>query len=231
MRILSVLMPRALIIPLMLVPLVSAPWSLRGQDGQAYEVLEAASERFYGLETLCAHFDHVMEMTLLRETIASEGTVCHRQPDRFSMRWSEPQGDLWVADGEFFWTFYPSLDDMQVMRSPAEGAGGASNFYDNFLNDPRGRFTAVYEGREPMGEGTSHKIALTPKGPSGVRSAGFRTAILWLDVDSLLITALEYEDTNESIRRVLLTDIRVNIEIPDEVFRFVPPDGARVITL
>lgn len=213
---------------LLLVPLVAAPQVLQGQDGQAYEVLEAANERHYDLETLCAHFDQVIEVTLLKRTVPSEGTVCWRLPDRFSMRWSDPEGDLVVVDGEFLWTFHPSMDDKQVMRFSAEGAGGGFNFYKNFLDNPRGRFTAVYEGRESMGEGTSHKIALTPKGPSGVRSAGFRTAIVWLDVDSLLITAVQYQDTNETIRSLKLSDIRVDIEIPDEVFRFVPPEGSRV---
>ena len=203
--------------------------SLHGQDAQAYQVVYAASDHYYSLGTLCAHFEQEVELTLLRRTSSGEGTVCQRRPDRFSMRFSDPPGDLLLVDGEFGWTFYPSLDPLQVMRF--SGAGGGFNFYQNFLEDPGGRFEAVHEGREPMGDGTSHKITLTPRGgASGVRSAGFRSATVWFDVDSHLITAMDIYDTNESIRRVRLTDIRVDIEIPDEVFRFVPPEGARVIT-
>ena len=230
MKNLNVLVWRALTIPLLLVPLVSAPRSLHGQDGQAYRVLYAASERYYGLETLCAHFEQVNEVTLLRQTVSSEGTLCLRQPDRFSMRFSDPGGgDLVVVDGEFLWTFYPSQDDVQVIRLPAEEEGGF-NFYKNFLEDPRGRFVAVHEGREPMGDGLSHKIALKPREADGVRSADFRSAVVWFDADSYLITALEIHNTNESIRRVRLTDIRVDIEISDDVFRFVPPEGTQVFT-
>lgn len=219
-----------LILPLLLGSLFPAPRSLHGQDAQAYQVLYAASDRYYGLETLCAHFQQVIEITLLRQIRSGEGTVCQQRPDRFSMRFSDPEGDLVVVDGEFAWTFYPSLDDMQVMRFSAEGAGGGFNFYENFLEDPRGRFEAVHEGREPMGEGMSHKIALKPRESVGSRSANFRSAVVWFDVDSYLITALDIYDTNESIRRVRLTDIRVDMEIPEEVFRFVPPEGARVMT-
>ncbi len=221
---------RILIIPLLLVSLIVAPQALHGQDGQAYQVLYAASDRYYSLETLCAHFRQVIEVTLLRQTRSGEGTVCQQRPDRFSMRFSDPAGDLVVGDGEFLWTFYPSLDDMQVMRFSAEGAGGGFNFYKNFLEDPRGRFEAVHEGREPMGEGLSHKIALKPRETDGLRSANFRSAVVWFDVDSYLITALEIHDTNETIRRIRLTDIRVNLRLSDEEFRFVPPEGARVMT-
>ena len=221
---------RILITPLLLVSLVGAPQALRGQDSQAYRVLYAASDRYYGLETLCAHFQQVIEVTLLRQSRSGEGTVCQQRPDRFSMRFSDPEGDRVVVDGEFAWTFYPSLDDMQVMRFSAAGAGGGFNFYENFLEDPRGRFEAVHEGREPMGEGLSHKITLKPRKTDGLGSASFRSAVVWFDVDSYLITAVDIHDTNETIRRIRLTDIRVDIEIPDEVFRFVPPEGARVMT-
>ena len=220
----------AAVLPLLLASLLAAPYSAHGQDVQAYRVLYEASERYYGLETLCAHFEQEIELTLLRQTVPSEGTVCQQRPNRFSMRMSDPEGDLVVVDGEFAWTFYPSQDTRQVMQFSAGGDGGGFNFYESFLDNPRGRFEAVHQGQEPMGDGTSHKIALTPRGgASGVRSVGFRSAIVWVDVDSFLITALEYQDTNESTRRIRLTDIQVDIEISDEVFRFVPPEGARVI--
>ena len=200
------------------------------RTGQAYQVLYAASDRYYGVETLCARFHQMVELTLLRQTVSSEGGVCLRQPDRFSMRFTDPEGDLVVMDGEFAWTFYPSQDDMQVMRFSAESAGGGFNFFENLLEDPRGRFEAVHEGREPMGEGMSHKVTLTPRETVGLRPAGFRSAVVWFDVDGYLITAVDIHDTNESIRRLRFSDINVDIDLPDELFRFVPPRGARVMT-
>ncbi len=217
-----------LMLSFLLLSLLSTARSAQAQDGQAYRVLYAASERYYGLETLCAHFEQEIEVTLLRQTRSGEGTVCQRRPDHFSMRFSDPPGDLLVTDGEFGWTFYPSMDPRQVMQF--SGAGGGFNFYQNFLEDPRGRFDAVHEGRERMGDGTSHKITLTPRGGNvGVRASGFRSATVWFDVDSYLITAMDVYNTNESIRRVRLTDIQADVEIEPAVFRFVPPEGARVI--
>ena len=223
-------LPQALVVPFLLASLLSVPRSLHGQDGQAYQVLYAASERYYGVENLCAHFEQESEQTLLRQKRSGEGTLCLQQPDLFSMRFSDPEGDLVVMDGEFAWIFYPSQDDVQVIRFPAGRAGSGFNFYENFLEDPRGRFEAVHEGREPMGDGLSHKIALKPRETDGVQSADFRTAVVWFDVESYLITALEIHNTNELIRRVWLTDIRVDGEISDEVFRFVPPEGTQVFT-
>ena len=224
------LMRRAHLFSLLMALFLPALRPLEGQDGQAYRVLYAASDRYYELESLCAHFQQTIEVTLLRQTRTGEGTICQRRPDRFSMRFNDPEGDLVVVDGTFLWTFYPSVDQKQVMRFSAEVAGGGFNFYKNFLEDPRGRFEAAHEGREPMGDGTSHKITLTPREVDGVSSENFRSAVVWFDVDSYLITAVDIHETNESVRRVRLTDIRADIEIPEEVFRFVAPEGARVMT-
>jgi outer membrane lipoprotein-sorting protein len=220
---------RLRLLPLLVVLLFPASRSLEGQDGQAYRVLYAASDRYYELETLCARFQQTIEVTLLRQTRTGEGTICQERPDHFSMRFSDPEGDLVVVDGTYLWTFYPSMDAKQVMRFSAEGAGGGFNFYKNFLEDPRGRFEAVHEGREQMGEGTSHKVTLMPREVDGVTSENFRSAIVWFDVDSYLITGVDIHETNESVRRVRLMDIKADIEIPEEVFRFVPPEGARVM--
>ncbi len=203
----------------------TAPASLPAQDERAYEVLEAASERYWGLNTLCAHFHQQIEVTLLGQTRSGEGTLCQRQPAEFSMRFSDPEGDLVVVDGEFLWTFYPSMDAKQVMRFEAAGAEGRFNFYKNLLEDPRGRFDARYEGIEDLAGRPSHKLTVTPHD----RDA-FRSAVVWVDAESDLITGVDVHDANESIRRVRLTDMRVDVDVPDDEFRFVPPPGARVMT-
>ena len=213
------------LLPALMTISVTMPVPIEAQDDQAYKVLEEASEHYLHIKTLCAHFHQVIEITLLRESREGEGTICQLQPDKFSMRFSDPDGDVVIVDGDFLWTFYPSMDDKQVMRFDAAGTEGRFNFYKNFLVDPRERFLATYEGREDLGSEESHKITLLPEEPSG-----FRTATVWIGVQSHLITGVDIRDANESIRRIRLTDIRLDLELPDTEFRFVPPPGARVIT-
>ena len=77
-----------------------SPSGLAGQDERAYQVLESADERYQALSTLCARFHQEIEVTLLGETRTGEGRLCRRQPAEFSMRFSDPEGDLVVVDGE-----------------------------------------------------------------------------------------------------------------------------------
>ena len=203
----------------------ASPPGLGAQHERAYEILESAQERYEALATLCARFHQQVEVTLLAETRTGRGRLCLRRSTEFSMRFSDPEGDLVVVDGQFLWTYSPSMDPRQVMRFAAVGAEGRFNFYKNLLENPRRRFLAAYEGMDEVGGQHAHKLLLTPK-----KEAGFRRAIVWIDGERHLIVGVDVHDVNESIRRVRLTDIGVDIDVPDEEFRFVPPPGARVMS-
>ena len=195
-----------------------------GQDSQAYDVLEGASKNYAKVHTFCAQFHQVIEVTLLNQVRSGHGRMCQRPPNEFAMRFSEPLGDLIVVDGESVWTFYPSVDDQQVLMFSGLNSDDRFNFYKNLLTDPRTRFKAVYRGIEEIDSQRTHRIFMEPKEPQG-----FRSAIIWIDLDTQLIVNLEVLDFNESVRKIRLTDIRLNMELEDEEFRFVPPEGTRVI--
>jgi len=195
-----------------------------GQDSQAYAVLEGASQNYAQVHTFCAQFHQVIEVTLLNQIRSGQGRMCQRPPNEFAMRFSEPAGDLIVADGESVWTFYPSVDDQQVLRFSGLNSDDRFNFYKNLLTNPRTRFKAVYQGIEEIDNQRSHRIFMEPKEPQG-----FRSAVVWIDLETELIINLEVLDSNESIRKIRLTDIQLDIVLADDEFRFVPPEGARVI--
>ena len=201
------------------------PASLIAQEEKAYEVLETAEERYQALNNLCARFHQEIDVTLLEEKKYGEGIVCQRQPSEFSMRFSKPDGDMVIVDGNFLWVFYPSIDRKQVMRFTASNSEGRFNFYKNLLRDPRERFDAEYQGIEEIGSTPSHKISVTPN----VRSE-FHSAVVWIDTDRFLITGIDVHDANESIRRIRLTDIQVDVEMPEDAFSFILPPGTVVIT-
>ena len=213
---------RRWVVPLVLSQVIVGTSS--GQDSQAYDVLEEASKNYAQVHTFCAQFHQVIEVTLLNQVRSGHGRMCQRPPNEFAMRFSEPLGDLIVVDGESVWTFYPSVDDQQVLMFSGLNSDDRFNFYKNLLTDPRTRFKAVYRGIEEIDSQRTHRIFMEPKEPQG-----FRSAIIWIDLDTQLIVNLEVLDFNESVRKIRLTDIRLNMELEDEEFRFVPPEGTRVI--
>jgi outer membrane lipoprotein-sorting protein len=59
--------------------------------------------------------------------------------------------------------------------------------------------------------------------------AGYTSLKVWLDTSDSLARRFEITEENGTVRRFELTNLRTNVAIADDVFRFTPPAGARVI--
>jgi len=207
----------------------SSPWSgipaqLLAQENRALAVMEETSARYEKINAFCADFSQTLEVPLLQETHRSSGRLCQARPDLFSMRWTDPQGDVVVADGEFFWVYYPSADPGQVLQFSMEVRPGGLDFQRDFLENPGRKYTLEYIGRETVNGHETHVISARPRQPSG-----FTEARLWLDADASLIRQATIGMENGSVRSVTLTDIQLNPPPDPERFEFTPPPGAQVI--
>ena len=202
--------------------LVTTPASVAGQS--AMDAMEAASLRYREIRSLCSEFDQVMDVRLLRRTIESEGRLCQERPNRFSMRFTDPDGDLVVSDGEYFWVYYPSLNEDQVARYPLERRPGGYDFFQEFLEEPSRKYSARDGGREFVSGKECRIVELTPRG-----SSLYRRARLWLDPETDLICRLEIHQENGTVRTLTLRSVRINPILDAREFAFVVPAGARVV--
>jgi outer membrane lipoprotein-sorting protein len=208
-----------------LLSIFVAPVSLRGQSLDAFTLLESAGRVYRASEGMCAEFKQVLSVPLLGEDIEGEGRLCTRQPGLFSMRFAVPAGDVLLADGTWFWVYRPSSDPAQVLRSALATGPRGVDFYSEFLNTPRDKYRAEYQGKETIAGNAVHRIALTPSHP-----APYRSAVLWIESDASLLRKVEITEENGSVRTVTLDAVDVNPHLGADAFRFNPPVGARVIT-
>ena len=195
------------------------------QSSQTDEILARAARAYAGVRTLRADFEQTTENPVLRRTTTSSGTLYQSRPDRFAMRFTQPEGDRIVADGEYIWVYYPSVDAEQVIRMRA-GAGGAGavDLQAQFLGDPTSRFNATHNGTENVAGRSADVLTLTPRG-----NASFRTLKVWVDRNDALVRRFEITEHNGVIRRFLLRGLTPGATIDASVFRFTPPEGAHVV--
>lgn len=205
---------------------LGASASLGAQDSRALSLLEEAGSRYLAIKGFCAAFEQELSVPLLGQTTRSEGTLCQERPNLFAMRFSDPSGDVLVADGEFFWVYYPSADPKQVLRFSMEIRPGGVDFNREFLEDPGEKYDLKYLGEETVHGTATDVISALPKDPAG---AGFQEATIWLDTEKSLILKAKITMENGSVRTVTLSKIQLNPPPDPDRFRFTPPPGAQVI--
>jgi len=203
---------------------VGTSHGVSAQDAEASDLLEEAGAQYEALEGFCAEFSQTLFVPLLEETNRSRGSLCQARPNLFAMRFTEPDGDVLVSDGDWFWIYYPSSDPKQVLQFDMATAPGGLDFHREFLADPEERYDLSYHGEESVSGRTTQVVSLQPR-----ESVGFREARIWLDVDRSLILQARITMDDGSVRTVTLSDIRLNPPEDPNRFHFSPPAGARVI--
>lgn len=202
---------------------VAAEASAQSQQ-VAERALEAAVDLYRDVGVLCADFDQTVEVTLLSRTVESAGRLCQQRPNLFSMRFSEPDGDMVISDGSYVWAFYPSDDPEQVVRYGAARAPGGYDLFREFLDRPREKYEISSGGRESVRGSPCDVVVLVPRAGQDV----YRQARLWLDQESSLIHQLEVLYENGSIRTLTFAETDLAPRIPESTFVFELPDGVRV---
>jgi outer membrane lipoprotein carrier protein len=204
-------------------PPTAAPAAQAADEGAA--ALRQASDAYASVRSLRADFVMNFENPLLRQVTTSRGTIHQRQPDRIALRFSEPAGDLILSDGQFFWVYYPSVNAQQVIRSPAAAGGETGvNLQAQFVGNPVERFRYELHGTETVAGRAARVLTLVPR-----ERAEYRSLKVWIDTRDGLVRHFELTEHNGNMRRFDLQNMQVNPVVPESVFQFTPPAGARII--
>lgn len=194
----------------------------KSQD-RAAQILTRAEQAARAVRSLEADFTQTLTVPLLNQTQRSAGKLYQRKPDRFLMRFSDPEGDVIVADGRHFWLYYPSADRNQVVRTSIAEGGEAVDLQSQFLSNPNQRFVSTIAGQESVGGRPAHVLTLVPRGASP-----YKILKVWVDVEDHLVRRFEITEENDTVRRVELRNLRTNHTLADALFTFTPPAGAQV---
>lgn len=110
------------------------------------------------------------------------------------------------------------------MRMPASHGAGGVDLRAQFVGDPLERFAIISEGREEVGGRSTMVLRMNPRAPMG-----YRALKVWIDTQDYLIRRFEVTEENGMTRHFDLSNLRLNVRLSDDLFRFDPPAGARVV--
>lgn len=202
-----------------------AAWEQVGAPDSAAAVLERAATAYRDATTLRSRFVQEIRIPALDEEKTGSGVVYQKKPNLFLMKFEEPEGDIVVADGEWFWMYYPSAQPDQVIRTAMARVPEAATLGGDFLTDPMERYVATYVERSQVAKRAAHLIALVPK-----FDAPYTLVRVWVDAEDYLVRSFEIHEENGTIRTLTLSDMEAGVDLADNLFSFTPPRGVEVFT-
>lgn len=220
------ILARAALLAAALLVSATAPAAESREGACAAAVAERVQHRYDAVRDLRAHFTQRTASVALGSApgavLESRGEVVLAKPGR--MRWSyrEPEPSLVVSDGVTLWIHDPEAREVQVLPLGPEFLSGAALQFllgGGRLSD---EFTIAARGcGQPEVE-----LLLTPR-----RDTTYERLELRADAKSGDIRSTVVLDLLGNRTEIDLGGVRTNTGPGDELFRFEPPEGTRVISV
>jgi outer membrane lipoprotein carrier protein len=225
MRDASIYLLRGGAVALLLLAGGAAPTALPAQQ-DARALVSRASAAYRGLQSLRADFDQLIQNPMIGDQ-ASKGVLTQSGHAKLAMRFSEPDGEAVVLDGEYVWVYTPSTTPGQVLRMPLPSGGPVYgyNLIAWLLDRPHERYESTFVRNDRLEGRAVSVVEMVPTVPD----MPFTKAVVWLDRSDGLPRRIEIEETSGQQRTLTLRNLRANVRVGDDTFRFQVPSGVKVI--
>jgi outer membrane lipoprotein carrier protein len=209
----------------LVLALATAPRIAVTQD--AASALARAEAAYRRITTLEAEFTQTIVNPMLGGPERSHGVLYLAPPQRFAMRFEEPDGDRVVVDGTWLWTYAPSSVPDQVIKQPVPQHGTSTpNLMAQFVDRPLERYQATYVGVDTVGGQGVDVVQLVPRH----EGTGFTVAVIAVARSDGMLRRIALREESGQRRTLVFERIRVNQPIPERELSFAVPRGARVVT-
>jgi outer membrane lipoprotein carrier protein len=194
------------------------------QDARAF--VSRASSVYRSLQSLRADFDQLIQNPMIGDQ-ASKGVLTQSGAAKLAMRFSDPDGEAVVIDGQHIWVYTPSTTPGQVLRMPLPSGGPVYgyNLLAWLLDRPHERYQSSVVRNDRLEGRAVTVVEMVPTVPD----MPFTRAVVWLDKSDGLPRRIEIEETSGQHRTLTLRNLRANVRTGDDTFRFEVPSGIKVI--
>lgn len=186
------------------------------------EILARLKERYGNIRSLAADFRQVYRSH--RFELQESGILLVKKPARMYWEYREPSRKFFVTDGKKAYFHVPEDRQVMVADFPAETDQTPLLFLFGQA-DVRDNFEVTLETNGQTLHPGSLWLNLHPLRPSGE----FSRILVKIDRQTYLINGLSIFEILGGRSDYILTNIRENIPIPNQRFRFKIPPGVEVI--
>lgn len=221
------------------------PWPVRAADEEAEAAPEAAAEapkprsepacanavagkvqrHYEAVRDLSARFTQTTQVVALgtasqSNATTSGGAVDFSKPGRMRWAYEHPEPSLVVTDGQDLWIYDPGMKEAQKYHA---GEGFLSGAALQFLLG-EGEMARDFRVKAISCQEDEARLDLRPR-----RAAAYEHLEIRVDPGTGEVRETAVFDLVGNVTRVAFEDVRTNSGLGEELFRFSPPEGVRVV--
>ena len=187
------------------------------------KIIAKIQNKYKNISTLEIHFKQKTVFGLTKMESEVFGTLLlDRKNDRYRL---ETEDQLIVDNGKTFWR-YNKLEN-QVLIDYAKKSE-EDVLLSDFLFDIQKKYFAELVSEEKTGKQKQFVIKLTPK---NTEESYFKAIKFWVLDKTWEIQRVVYIDINDNKTEFEITQLKINVPIPENAFTFKPPQGVDIVDL
>jgi len=187
-------------------------------------VVTRVQSRYDQAKDFQAHFTQNYSRSVVGRVTVSSGEVHFKKPGRMRWDYDKPEARMFLSTGQFLWLYEPSekqafKQDLKTSQLPAAlsfllGKGKiADEFEVTWSNDAR------------FGHPDDYRLSLRPKQPQST----YKSIVFVVDAADFSVRESVLVDQQGNVNHFVFSDLKINAKVSDDVFRWSPPAGVRVV--
>jgi len=182
---------------------------------QASDVLD----RFYkNTHSIKADFNQVVARIDGKLIEQSRGHLNIKRPDKFSLEYIEPLEQKYISNAKTLWIYDAELEQVTI-KPLDDGVEDSPALLISSDKDVRKNYTV----KHLAGSNNLERVELVAK----TENMTFERVILVFNND--VLTEMIMYDSFNQVTTLKLSNIKINISIPEDTFNFKPPEGVDIM--
>lgn len=189
------------------------------------DVVKKIRKKFSDLETYQASFKILSEQHGKKKL--QTGVLKYKRGDRLYLGFHKPYGQKIISNGIMMWIYIPSMNvvaEQDLKSDKSLFSAGTSTGLSRLFSKYHYRFLSKEQPEEQKDGSKQYTILLKQK----ESRSGYRKIKLWVSEDFMIVKASGETSSGKTID-ISFSNIQINKDIPNGVFKFDIPARARVI--
>ena len=187
-------------------------------------VIARVQNRYDQAKDFQARFTQKYSRQVMGRVTVSAGQVHFKKPGRMRWDYDKPEARMFLSNGQVLWLYEPEekqafKQDLKTSQLPAALAVlmGKGKIADEF--------EVAWSSDMRFGRPDDYRLSLRPKQPQST----YKSIVFVVDPGDFSVRETVLADQQGNVNNFVFSDLTINAKVSDEVFRWSPPAGVRVV--